>query len=70
MTACRRRRGLGLMWLTLANENAGKAKKDKWITDLYAKATVAASDTDKQIAALYVADFRKALMANRGSAGR
>ncbi len=65
-----RRRGLGLMWLTLANENAGKAKKDKWITDLYAKATVAASDTDKQIAALYVADFRKALIANRGSSGR
>lgn len=54
-----RQRGLGLMWLTLAHDNAGQAQKNKWIDDLYAKVSAAASDTDKQIAALYLADFKK-----------
>lgn len=53
-----RQRGLGLMWLTLAHEAAGQSSKNKWINDLYDKATVAASDSDKQIAALYLADVK------------
>jgi hypothetical protein len=54
-----RQRGLGLMWLTLAHQSAGHASKDKWINDLYAKATSAASDSDKQVAGLYLADIKK-----------
>jgi uncharacterized protein len=54
-----RQRGLGLMWLTLAQQLAGQDKKDQWIIDLYQKANAAASDTDKQIAALYIADYKK-----------
>jgi len=54
-----RQRGLGLMWLTLAHNNAGQSSKNKWIDDLYAKAAAAASDADKQVAALYLADFKK-----------
>jgi TPR repeat protein len=52
-------RGLGLMWLTLARDAALAEKKDQWIIDLYSKTAAAASDNDKQIAALYVADFKK-----------
>ncbi len=54
-----RQRGLGLMWLTLAEQLAGQDKKNQWIVDLYQKANAAASDTDKQIAALYIADYKK-----------
>jgi exopolysaccharide production negative regulator len=54
-----RQRGLGLMWLTLADQSAGQDKKNQWIVDLYQKATAAANDTDKQIAALYIADYKK-----------
>ncbi len=53
-----RQRGLGLMWLTLAHEAAGQSSKNKWINDLYDKATAAASDSDRQIAALYLADIK------------
>jgi exopolysaccharide production negative regulator len=52
-------RGLGLMWLTLAHETAEQSSKDKWINDLYEKMTAAASDSDKQIAALYLSDLKK-----------
>ena len=52
-------RGVGLMWLTLARDAALQDKKDQWILDLYNKAVAAASDSDKEIAALYVADFKK-----------
>jgi uncharacterized protein len=52
-------RGLGLMWLTLARDTALAEKKDQWIIDLYGKAAAAASDNDKEVAALYVADFKK-----------
>lgn len=52
-------RGLGLMWLSLARDTALQNKKDRWIVDLYNNTVAAASDNDKQIAALYVADFRK-----------
>ncbi len=51
-------RGLGLMWLTLAHDTAAQSPKDKWIDDLYDKASAAASDSDKQIAALYLADMK------------
>jgi TPR repeat protein len=54
-----RQRGLGLMWLTLAQQAAATDKKDQWIFDLYQKANAAADDTDKQIAALYIADYKK-----------
>lgn len=54
-----RQRGLGLMWLTLAHDSVGASPKDKWINDLYDKASAAASDSDKQIAALYLADIKK-----------
>jgi uncharacterized protein len=54
-----RQRGVGLMWLTLARDAALQDKKDQWILDLYNNAAAAASDSDKQIAALYVADFKK-----------
>ena len=52
-------RGLGLMWLTLAHETAAQSLKDKWINDLYDKVNAAASDSDKQIAALYLSDLKK-----------
>lgn len=52
-------RGLGLMWLTLAHETAAQSPKDKWIDDLFDKATAAASDADRQVAALYLADVKK-----------
>lgn len=52
-------RGLGLMWLTLAHDSAGQSKKNKWINDLYNKATTAATDSDKQVAALYLAEIKK-----------
>jgi TPR repeat protein len=52
-------RGLGLMWLTLARDTAAQSPKDKWIDDLYDKVATAASDSDKQIAALYLADMKK-----------
>jgi uncharacterized protein len=54
-----RQRGLGLMWLTLAQQSVGSDKKNQWIIDLYQKANTAASDTDKQIAALYLSDYKK-----------
>ncbi|MGO9006896.1 MAG: tetratricopeptide repeat protein [Beijerinckiaceae bacterium] len=58
-----RQRGAGLMWLTLAREATLKAeplqlKKNQWIVELYEKAQAAANDADKQMAAVYVADYR------------
>ncbi len=52
-------RGLGLMYLTLARDAAVQDKKYQWILDLYNSATAAASDSDKQIASLYIADYKK-----------
>lgn len=59
-----RQRGLGLMWLTLARDATLRAggdqlKKNQWILDLYDKATAAATDADKQVAAVYVGDYKK-----------
>jgi uncharacterized protein len=52
-------RGFGLMWLTLAHDAALQDKKDQWIIDLYNSAAAAASDSDKEIASVYLADFKK-----------
>ena len=59
-----RQRGLGLMWLTLARDatlqmSPAQLKKNQWILDLYEKASASATDTDKQIAAVYVGDHKK-----------
>ena len=54
-----RQRGFGLMWLTLARDSAQQDKKEQWIIDLYNNAAAAASDNDKQIASVYIADFKK-----------
>lgn len=49
-----KQRARGLMWLTLAHDGVTDKVKDQWILDLYAKATSAASDDDRQVASLYV----------------
>jgi uncharacterized protein len=59
-----RQRGLGLMWLTVAHDatlqmSAAQIKKNQWIVDLYDKAAAAATDADKQIAAVYADDYKK-----------
>jgi len=50
-------RGRGLMWLTLARD-AATSPKDKWITDLYEKAMQSASDDDRQVAIVYLAQLK------------
>ena len=49
-------RAKGLMWLTMARDAAvaGKDPKDAWIVDLYGKAVAQASDSDRQVASLYL----------------
>ncbi|HLH11345.1 MAG TPA: tetratricopeptide repeat protein [Methylovirgula sp.] len=54
-----RQRGLGLMYLTLARDTAVQNKKDPWIVDLYNSAAAAATDNDKEIAQLYITDYKK-----------
>ena len=59
-----RQRGLGLMWLTMARDaaligNPQEQKKERWVVDLYDKIAAAATDADKQIAAVYVTDYKK-----------
>lgn len=53
-----RQRSKGLMWLTIA-KSAAQGPKDEWINDLYVKDFAAASDDDRQVAALYLADRAK-----------
>ena len=48
-----RQGGRGLMWLTIA-KSAAKSPKDDWIRDLYLADYAAASDDDRQVAALYL----------------
>jgi len=48
-----RQRARGLMWLTIA-KSAAKSPKDDWIRDLYLADYAAASDDDRQVAALYL----------------
>ena len=54
-------RAKGLMWLTMARDTAVASKdpKDLWIGDLYAKAAAAASDSDRQVASLYLDEHHK-----------
>jgi hypothetical protein len=40
----------GLMYLTLAREQASGAPKDQWIVDMHSRAVVAASDSDRKAA--------------------
>jgi len=47
------------MWLSVARDEAVRTKKDIWIVDLYENAMAAATDADKQIAAIYRADRDK-----------
>src|SRR3984957_17717217 len=53
-----RQRARGLMWLTIA-KSAAQGPKDEWMNDLYVKDFAAASDDDRQIAALYLSDHAK-----------
>jgi TPR repeat protein len=54
-------RAKGLMWLTMARDAAlqGKDPKDSWIVDLYAKAVSSATDSDRQVASLYLDEHHK-----------
>jgi TPR repeat protein len=54
-------RAKGLMWLTMARDTAVQCKdpKDAWIVDLYAKAASAATDSDRQVASLYLDEHHK-----------
>jgi uncharacterized protein len=54
-----RQRARGLAWLTVAKE-AAHGPKDQWMCDLYAKDMAVANDDDKQVAAIYQAQFEKA----------
>jgi TPR repeat protein len=54
-----RQRARGLMWLTLAREAALDSKKDQWIVDLYNEAMKNASDSDRQVALIYLEDHLK-----------
>jgi uncharacterized protein len=53
-----RQRARGLAWLTIAKE-AAHGPKDQWMYDLYTKDFSQANDDDKQIAAIYLAQFEK-----------
>ncbi len=54
-------RARGLMWLTIARDAAlaSKDSKNAWIVDLFDKAMGAASESDRQIALVYLEDHRK-----------
>lgn len=53
-----RQRARGLMWLAIA-KSAAQGPKDEWMNDLYAKDFAAASDEDRQVAALYLGDHAR-----------
>ena len=52
-----RQRGCGLMWLAVASEAAGDAKKNAWIRDLYTSALGAASPLDRQAAGVFIENY-------------
>lgn len=52
-------RAKGLMWLSLAHDGVTDKGKDQWILDLYSKAMIAASESDRQIASVYLDDHVK-----------
>ena len=49
-------RAKGLMWLSLARDSATDKAKDRWVLDLYDRAMAAASENDRQVAAVYLDD--------------
>ncbi len=49
-------RAKGLMWLSMAHEGITDKIKDSWISDLYNKAMAAASDSDRQVASMFLDD--------------
>ena len=49
-------RAKGLMWLSLAKDGVIDKSRDAWIVDLYSRAMEAATDADRQVAALYLED--------------
>ena len=52
-------RAKGLMWLSLAHDGVSDKVKDQWILDLYEKAMASATDSDRQIASVYLDDHSK-----------
>ena len=52
-----RQRARGLMYLTMAVENAGDDPKNKWVVELREKALKAASDADRQAAAAMLSEY-------------
>ena len=52
-------RAKGLMWLSLAHDGVTDKIKDQWILDLYDKAMVAATESDRQVASVYLDDHIK-----------
>ena len=49
-------RAKGLMWLSLAKDGISDKVHDAWILDLYSRAMGAATDSDRQVASLYLED--------------
>lgn len=49
-------RAKGLMWLSLAKDGVTDKTHDAWIVDLYSRAMGAATDSDRQVASLYLED--------------
>lgn len=52
-----RQRGCGLMWLAVASEAAGDAKKNAWIKALYTKALKSASPSDRRAAGIFLEKY-------------
>ena len=51
-----RQRAMGLMYLTMARENAGDRKSQQWIVDAYDHAMATANSADRQGALAYLRD--------------
>ena len=49
----------GLMWLSLAKDGVTDKARDAWILDLYGRAMGAATESDRQVASLYLEDHGK-----------
>ena len=52
-------RAKGLMWMSLAKDAVSDKARDSWILDLYGRAMGAATDSDRQVASLYLEDHGK-----------
>jgi TPR repeat protein len=51
-----RQRAMGLMYLTMARENAGERKTQQWIVEAYDRAMATANSADRQGALAYLRD--------------